>query len=353
MYGLDNKVVFSVLERARRPFNQLKLMESAILIYRLSRSPEKYVFNVDIGKMSARAGEQKVAQLKKQFGTRKDYDPSTGTIGRGYDPMQMSENFWFVKGSDSQGITVSPLSGTKTFENLDDLTYFKNNLLKALHIPLSRENEGNTTLNIGADNITADEVNFAKFLMSQQKRFAQGLVNGAITHLKYTGIWEAYRLTKKNIKIIINPPVEYETYRRQKLLNTKVTMMKDILGEETVSNLFSQENALQLFMGWNKDRIEENKKQKFVETVENARLAYYKTKIEEGGEIDVKPEDAEGWKSFTDQLKEGLDISFIAPPEGDEDSESGDESDSGDDDFGGGDDDLGGGGGDDELGGDL
>jgi hypothetical protein len=66
------------------------LIEDAILIYRMVRAPEKYVFNVDIGRMGVVKGQQKVAQLMKQFGTKKTYDPATGTVGKVYDPMQMT-----------------------------------------------------------------------------------------------------------------------------------------------------------------------------------------------------------------------------------------------------------------------
>ena len=88
IYSADNKVVFSPLERVRRAYNQLLLIEDAILIYRMVRAPEKYVFNVDIGKMGQAKGQQKVAQLMKQFGTKKTYDSNTGTVGKAYDPMQ-------------------------------------------------------------------------------------------------------------------------------------------------------------------------------------------------------------------------------------------------------------------------
>ena len=317
MYSKDGRYVFPIIERCRRPLNQLKLIEDAILIYRVSRSPEKYVFNVDIGKMSAKAGEQKVAQLKKQFGTKKAYDPATGSIGKTYDPMQMTENFWFVKGTDSQGISVSPLSNSTNFGNLEDLDYFRKNLLKSLNIPLNRffGEAGSALINKGDDaGITAEELNFAKFLMSQQRRFSQGLTDGAIVHLKYTGLWDAYKLNRSKIKIILNPPIEYDIYRRQKLLDNKVTMLKNTLGEDVVTRLFSSEMALELFMGWDKDTIKKNKEQKFNEEIEAARKEFLINKMKENGAIDLKPEDAdESFKTFRDVLQQGLNDSLVYP----------------------------------------
>jgi hypothetical protein len=311
-YNSDNKVVYSPLERAKRPFNQLKLIEDAILIYRVSRSPEKYVFNVDVGKMGKQRGEMEVAKPQKQFGTKKVYDPNTGTIGKAYDPLQITENFWFVKGADSEGITVNPLQANHNFGNLDDLDYFIKKLLRSLNIPISRFfGEQSALINNGDDQgITADELNFAKFIMSLQKRFALGLVNGAITHLKYTGLWDLYKLTKNKIKIIINPPVEYVQYRRQKLLESKVDMLKSVLGEEATTSIFSADYALELFMGWDKDKIELNKQMKFKEMIEAAKMTFIKTKIEETGTIDFKL-DPDNGKSFSEILRDGLDESFL------------------------------------------
>ena len=146
IYNRDHRVVYSPLERAKRPFNQLKLIEDAILIYRVSRSPEKYVFNVDVGKMSKARGEEEVAKLMKQFGTKKTYDPATGTVGKAYDPMQMTENFWFVKGADSEGISVNTLTSAHNFGNLDDLEYFYKKLLRSLNIPIARYFEANAVI---------------------------------------------------------------------------------------------------------------------------------------------------------------------------------------------------------------
>lgn len=263
--------------------------------------------------MSKAKGEEEVAKLMKQFGTKKVYDPNTGTIGKAYDPMQITENFWFVKGADSQGIQISPLQANHNFGNLDDLDYFIKKLLRALNIPISRFfGEQAALINNGDDQgITSDELNFAKFIMKLQNKFAYGLLNGAITHLKYTGLWDLYKLTKNKLKIIINPPVEYIQYRRQKLLESKTTMLKTVLGEETTANIFSEELALELFMGWDKDKIKHNKELKFKETIENARIEYLKTKIAEKGTIDFKEEESES-PTFKEILQKDIKLNILS-----------------------------------------
>lgn len=346
VYSFDNKMVFSPLQRARRAYNQLMLIEDAILIYRMVRAPEKYVFNVDIGKMGAAKGQQKVAQLKKQFGTKKTYDPSTGTVGKAYDPMQMTENFWFVKGADSEGIQVSSLTSQHNFGNLDDLEYFYKKLLKSLNIPISRNfGEPNTVIQNNPENgISSEELNFAKFLISLQQRFAAGILDGVITHLKLRGIWDLYKLEKNDIQIVFTPPIEYQQYRKQKLLEGKVTMLKSVLGEQ-ISHLFSEEYALTYFMGWDKDTIKLNNQQKFKEQVKAAQREAILNKVKQGGTIDITSDEL-GWKqTFKQILQKDLLEGQVADNgegsqqdeedfgEGDEEFDFGDE---GGEDFGGG-----------------
>jgi hypothetical protein len=117
----------------------------------------------------------------KQFSTKKTYDPATGTVGKVYDPMQMTENFWFVKGADSAGISVETLQSQHNFGQLEDLEYFLKKLYRSLNIPTARfigEGTGAAIVNGGESGITPEEYNFAKFIMSLQKRFALGLLNG-------------------------------------------------------------------------------------------------------------------------------------------------------------------------------
>ena len=288
VYSSDNKIVYSPIERARRAVNQLTMIEDAILIYRIVRSPEKYVFNVDIGRMGAAKGQQKVAQLMKQFATKKTYDPATGTVGKAYDPMQMMENFWFVKSADSEGITVSPMTSSHNFGNLDDLEYFLKKVCRAMCVPIARYFEANVEVKTGSaeGGISAEELNFAKFIMSLQKRFALGLLNGLTTHLKFKGLWDLYGLNRNKLDVIFTPPIEYQQYRRQKLLESKLAMIKAAVGDERATKLFSDEYVLTNFMGWNQNQISENKKQQFLESIEQKRQALLISNIEKTGKME-------------------------------------------------------------------
>jgi len=333
IYSADSKVVYSPLERARRAYNQLLLIEDAILIYRMVRAPEKYVFNVDIGKMSMSKGQQKVAQLMKQFNTKKTYDPATGTIGKVYDPMQMTENFWFVKGADSEGITVNTLTSAHNFGNLDDLEYFLKKLYRSLNIPLSRYFESNVEIKTGSaeSNISAEELNFAKYIISLQKRFALGLLNGLIVHLKFKGLWDLYKLTRSDLDVIFTPPVEYQQYRRAKLLTSKLDMLKGVLGEEITTKIFSESYALEYFMGWDKDRIEQNKQERFQEQIRRAKEEAIIEQIKKTGSIDNTNEEAGISEKLKDILLKDIEQSNTEETSSDDSTSSEDEFDFGGD----------------------
>ena len=336
VYSSDNKIVYAPIERARRAVNQLTMIEDAVLIYRMVRSPEKYVFNVDIGRMGAAKGQQKVAQLMKQFATKKTYDPATGTVGKAYDPMQMMESFWFVKSADSEGITVNPMTSSHNFGNLDDLEYFLKKVCRAMCVPIARYFEANVEVKTGnaEGGISAEELNFAKFIMSLQKRFALGLLNGLTTHLKFKGLWDLYGLNRNKLDIIFTPPIEYQQYRRQKLLESKLAMIKAAVGEERATKMFSDEYVLTNFMGWNQNQISENKKQQFLESIEQKRQSLLLSNIEKTGKME------EG----DDTLKNILlkDIEYSDTGAETSPSDSGSDTGGGEDEFGGSESDFGG-----------
>jgi hypothetical protein len=272
-------------------------------------------------------GQQKVAQLMKQFGTKKTYDPATGTIGKVYDPMQMTENFWFVKGADSEGITVNTLTSAHNFGNLDDLEYFLKKLYRSLNIPISRYFEANVAINTGSAEtpISAEEYNFAKFIVSLQKRFALGLLDGLIVHLKFKGLWDLYKLSRSKLDVIFNPPVEYQIYKRKNYLTAKLDMVKLLVGEEAVTKLFSETYALEYLMGWDKDQIEENAKQRFAEQIRHAKEEALIEKVKETGTIDFSEESFGFDKTLKEILLDGIEDSSSNTADGGDDAGEGDE----------------------------
>lgn len=133
-----------------------------------------------------------------------------------------------------------------------------------------------------------------------------GLLNGLIVHLKFKGLWDLYKLTRSNLDVIFTPPVEYQQYRRQKLLASKMEMLKAVVGEEAVTKLFSEEFALQYFMDWDKDTIAQNAHQRFIEQVKHTREEAFIEKVKTHGRIDFADEELGLSSSLKDILMDSV-----------------------------------------------
>lgn len=251
-FNENKEIVYPVLERARRAYRQLSLIEDAIIIYRLVRAPERLLFNVDTGKLPASKAEQMVYQLMKRFQQKKVYDPQSGTVMNGYDVHQMSENYWFAKPMDSSGTTVTTLQGAHNLGQLDDLNYFLRKLYLSLKVPYDRHNTP-TAQFYRSEQMNYEEYRFAKFIMRLQLAFSKGLAAGFKTHLQLKGIWDEYKLTSRAFFIKFVPPTAFELYEQQRLLKIRMENYSLVADREE----FSKDMAKKEFLNYNDSKLEE------------------------------------------------------------------------------------------------
>ena len=185
----------------------------------------------------------------------------------------------------------------------------------------------------GDAGISAEELNFDKFIISLQQRFALGILDGLTTHLKLKGIWDLYKLNRSKLDVVFTPPIEYEQYRKQKKLESKITELKLVLGEQGINTLFSEEYALTYLMGWDKNTIQENSEQKFKERVKHAQQDAFIQKIKETGTIDITMDGL--WdQSLKDILQEDLeDENSLNSQNSDQNSETSDDNSMEEDEF--------------------
>lgn len=283
VYSSDGLVCYPVLERARKAYNQLSLIEDAIIIYRLVRAPERLVFNVDTGTMPRHRAEQEVYKMMKRYQTKKVYNPSSGTISSDYDPMMMIENFWFVKPAGSEGTTVETLATNASLGELDDLKYFVRNLYIALKIPFNRFAE--PTVNYERnETISYEEYRFAKFVMRLQSRFANGLLEGFRTHLKLKGLWKQHQLKDDDIKLTFVPPAAFELYEQQKILQLKISNYDAIVAHEE----FSRSLAMRKYLGMTDDEVKENYRQLEQDKIQTALIEFKVNNVTSTGKPDLE-----------------------------------------------------------------
>lgn len=169
---LDPKtgVVMSHLQKAIKPFNQLRMMEDSTVIYRISRAAERRIFYIDVGGIPPPVAERYVATVADRFKNKLSYDVSTGEITNDRRFMTMLEDF-FLAQREGKGTQVDTLSGGQSLGVLDDVEYFRRKLYKALNVPITRL-ESETAFNLGRpQEITRDEIKFSKFIQRLRNKF--------------------------------------------------------------------------------------------------------------------------------------------------------------------------------------
>ena len=166
-----NKMILGNLHKAIKPMNQLKMLEDATVIYRISRAPERRIFYVDVGNLPKVKAEQYLSGIMSKFKNKTVYDTETGEVRDDRRHMSMLEDFWLPRREGGRGTEITTLPGGTNLGEIEDIIYFKKKLYKALGVPVSRlEPEGSFSLG-RATEISRDEVKFGKFVNRLRYRF--------------------------------------------------------------------------------------------------------------------------------------------------------------------------------------
>ena len=171
--SLDNKLILSWLHKAIRPLNQLRSMEDSLVIYRISRAPERRIFYVDVGGLPKAKAEQYLSDIMTKFKNKIVYDSSTGEIRDDRKFMTMLEDFWLPRREGGRGTEITTLPGGQNLGEIEDVVYFQNNLYRSLNVPITRL-QPETTYTLGrATEISRDEVKFSKFIFRLRNKFSE------------------------------------------------------------------------------------------------------------------------------------------------------------------------------------
>ena len=165
-------MVLSYLHKAIKPLNNLRMIEDATVIYRLSRAPERRIFYIDVGNMPTIKAEQYVRDIMVKYRNKLVYNSDTGEIKDDRKHLSMLEDFWLPRREGSKGTEISTLQGAMNLGELEDVKYFEKKLMKALGIPMSRL-EQNQGFSLGrTTEISRDEIKFNKFIERLRNKFA-------------------------------------------------------------------------------------------------------------------------------------------------------------------------------------
>ena len=165
--------VLSYLHKAIKPMNQLRSMEDSLVIYRISRAPERRIFYIDVGNLPKMKAEQHLRDMMTRFKNKIVYNADTGEIRDDRKFMTMLEDFWLPRREGGKGTEITTLPGGQNLGQIDDIVYFQRKLYKALNVPISRL-EPETVYNLGrSTEISRDEIKFAKFVDRLRMKFSQ------------------------------------------------------------------------------------------------------------------------------------------------------------------------------------
>jgi len=171
---MDGKrsMVLSYLHKAIKPLNQVRMVEDATVIYRLSRAPERRVFYVDVGNMPTIKAEQYLKDIMTKYRNKLVYDSSTGEIKDDRKHLSMLEDFWLPRREGSRGTEITTLPGGANLGELEDVKYFEKKLYKSLGVPMSRL-EAQQGFSLGrSTEVTRDELKFSKFVGRLRNKFS-------------------------------------------------------------------------------------------------------------------------------------------------------------------------------------
>jgi hypothetical protein len=183
-----NKMTLGYLHKAIKPLNQLRMLEDAVVIYRLSRAPERRIFYIDVGNLPKAKAEQYLRDMMVKHKNKLVYDANTGEIRDDRRHMTMLEDFWLPRREGGRGTEITTLPGGQNLGEMDDVLYFHKKLLKSLNVPVSRM-EAEVNFNIGrSTEISRDEIKFQKFINRIRNKFASLFDNLLEIHLALKGV---------------------------------------------------------------------------------------------------------------------------------------------------------------------
>ena len=231
----------SYLHKAIKSLNQLRMIEDSLVIYRLSRAPERRIFYIDVGNLPKVKAEQYLRDVMMRYRNKLVYDANTGEIRDDKKFMAMLEDFWLPRREGGRGTEISTLPGGQNLGEITDIEYFKKKLYRSLNVPPSRM-DGEGGFNLGrSSEILRDEVKFSKFVARLRKRFSYMFHDMLRTQLILKNIItpEDWEIMSEHIQYDFLYDNHFAELKDAELLNERLNMVQ--VAEPYVGRYFSQD----------------------------------------------------------------------------------------------------------------
>jgi len=261
LFDPSRNMVLSYLQKAIKPVNQLRMIEDAVVIYRIARAPERRIFYIDVGNLPKVKAEQYLKDVMNRYRNKLVYNASTGEIKDDRQQMSMLEDFWLPRREGGRGTEITTLPGGSNLGEIDDILYFQKKLYRSLNIPISRlETESGFNMGRGAE-ITRDEVKFTKFVQKLRRKFNSLFNNILKTQLILKGVVaeEDWLSIKDNLSYMYMKDGHYAEMRDMDLLRDRLEVLNTI--EPFIGSYFSKKYVQKQVFRMSDDEIESMQKE--------------------------------------------------------------------------------------------
>jgi len=231
----------SYLHKAIKSLNQLRMIEDSLVIYRLSRAPERRIFYIDVGNLPKVKAEQYLRDVMMRYRNKLVYDATTGEVRDDKKFMSMLEDFWLPRREGGRGTEITTLPGGQNLGEITDIEYFKKKLFRSLNVPPSRM-DGEGGFNLGrSSEILRDEVKFSKFVSRLRKRFSYMFHDMLKTQLILKNIItpEDWSIMEEHIQYDFLYDNHFAELKDAELLNERLNMVQ--VAEPYIGKYFSQD----------------------------------------------------------------------------------------------------------------
>ena len=259
MMDAKNTFVISYLHKAIKPLNQLRMIEDAVVIYRLSRAPERRIFYIDVGNLPKGKAEQYLRDVMIKYKNKMVYDAQTGELRDDRKHMSMLEDFWLPRREGGKGTEITTLPAGQNLGEMEDVKYFRQKLLQSLNVPISRlEQQQGGMIGVGRTaEVTRDEVKFTKFIMRLRNKFAQIFDHALRTQLVLKGICtaEEWEIFKQNIHYDFIKDNNFSELKEAELMTNRLSLLGAV--DPYTGRYFSQKWIQQNVLRLTDDEIKE------------------------------------------------------------------------------------------------
>jgi hypothetical protein len=227
----NNSFVYSYLQKAIRPLNQLRTLEDATVIYRISRAPERRIFYIDVGNLPKIKAEQYMRDMMTKHKNRLVYDATTGEVRDDRKYMTMLEDYWLPRREGNRGTEITTLPAGQNLGEMADVEYFQRKLYQSLNVPVSRLQSSAEVFSLGkATEISRDEVKFVKFVGRLRKRFSNLLMKALEKQLILKGIVSEndWQELSNNINFDFAIDSHFEEFKDSEVLQNRLANLTEI-----------------------------------------------------------------------------------------------------------------------------